>query len=267
MKNKKKNNTIIYLIIIFLIIGLLVFIITNKKTFYSVEDRTDQIEKEKKKDTDKVITIGWVRVQGTSIDTPIVSFTEKFDERTESVERDDFLYNYENEETLFNKANILGHNILNLSSHPRVKDNKFTKFEQLMAFVYFDFAKDNKYIQYTIDGGNYLYKIYSVRLYKNYEKVETDIQTTYTKDEIINYAKEVKKDSLYDYDVELSGNDNLISLITCTRFFGKDYDEAAFVVDARMVRKGEKIKNYTVKETDNYKKIKNILKGDGKNEV
>jgi hypothetical protein len=34
-----------------------------------------------------------------------------------------------------------------------------------------------------------------------------------------------------------------------------------------MVRRGEKIKNYTVKETDNYKKIKNILKGDGKNEV
>ncbi len=266
-KKKKQTYTIIYLIILLIIIGVVVFIISNKNTFYSIEDRTSQVEKEKKKDDEKVKTIGWIRVQGTTIDTPIVGFTEKFDERKDDVDRDDFLYNYEGEETLFNKANIMGHNILNLSAHPRIKDNRFTRFEPLMAFVYFDFAKDNKYIQYTIDGENYLYKIYAVRLYKTYEKIETDIEKTYTRNEIIKYAKEVKKDSLYDYDVELSGNDNLISLITCTRFFGKDYDEAAFVVDARMVRKGEKIKNYTVKETDNYKKIKNILKGDGKNEV
>jgi hypothetical protein len=171
-KKKKQTYTIIYLIILLIIIGVVVFIISNKNTFYSIEDRTSQVEKEKKKDDEKVKTIGWIRVQGTTIDTPIVGFTEKFDERKDDVDRDDFLYNYEGEETLFNKANIMGHNILNLSAHPRIKDNRFTRFEPLMAFVYFDFAKDNKYIQYTIDGGNYLYKIYSVRLYKNYERLK-----------------------------------------------------------------------------------------------
>lgn len=265
-KNKKKKSQIIYIILLFLIICLVVFYLKNDKPFYKVEDRTSQVTKEKKKDTDKIITIGWIKVQGTNIDAPIVSFTKQYDERYDEVARKNFAYNYERDETLFNKVNILGHNILNLSSHPRIEDNKFSRFDNLMAFVYTDFAKKNKYIQYTIDGENYLYKIYSVRLYKTYEKVETIIDKTYTKDEIIKYVKKIKKDSIYDYDVEVTKEDNLISLITCTRFFGGNND-SAFVVDARMVRKGEKIKNYPVEETDNYKKILKILKGDGNNEV
>ena len=248
MKKKKNNNTIIYIIILFILIGLFAFISTNRKTFYSIKDRTSQIEEEKKKDTDKIKTVGWIRVQGTNIDTPIISFTKLYDDRVDEIDREGYSYNYESKEVLFNKVNILGHNILNLSAHPRVKDKKFTRFEGLMAFVYLDFAKENKYIQYTIDGENYLYKIYSVRLYKTYEKVETVIEKTYTKDEIIDYIKTIKKDSLYDYDVELNRDDNLISLITCTRFFGADYDNAAFVVDARMVRRGEKLRIILLKK-------------------
>ena len=156
-------------------------------------------------------------------------------------------------------------NILNLSKNPRIKDENFTRFDSLMAFIYYDFVKKNKYIQYTVGDKNYLYKIYSVRLYNSYDNVETVVKKTYTEKEIGKYIKEIKKDSLYKFRLDVNKKDNLISLITCTRFFGKDYD-AAFVVDARMVRKGESIKNYSVRTTDNYKKIKKLMKGDGSNE-
>ena len=59
---------------------------------------------------------------------------------------------------------INGHNIMNLSSNPKIKEKGFTRLEALMAFVYYDFAKENQYIQYTVDQKDYLYKIFSVAL-------------------------------------------------------------------------------------------------------
>ena len=266
--NKKKRQRQRILIILFLIICIfLVFILfRNNKEFYKVEDRTTNIKEEKKKDNNKVTTIGWIRVQGTNIDAPIVAYSKDYDFYEDSVGKSNFAYNIETTEKIYNKVNIMGHNILNLSKNPRIKDKRFSRFDNLMAFVYIDFAKKNKYIQYTIDGDNYLYKIYAVRLYSSYDKVETEIKKRYTESAIEKYVKEIKKDSIYDYDVKIDGKDNLISLITCSRFYGEDTD-SSFVVDARMVRKGEPIKNYTVQETDNYKKILKIMKGDGKNEV
>lgn len=35
-----------------------------------------------------------------------------------------------------------------------------------------------------------------------------------------HYIRETKKNSLYDFDVEVDSSDHLISLITCTRYFG-----------------------------------------------
>ena len=40
----------------------------------------------------------------------------------------------------------------------------FNNFENLPSFLYYDFAKDNKYIQYSDEKNNYLYKIYAIYL-------------------------------------------------------------------------------------------------------
>jgi len=266
MKNKKKKtkgNKIVLILLI--LIGLFILVMVNSREYYKIEDRTKNVKKEKEKDLDMITTIGWVRVQGTNIDAPIIYYSPEFDYIEDTTGKDNFAFDNAKDEKLYNKVNILGHNILNLSKNPRIKDDKFTRFDGLMAFVYYDFVKKNKYIQYTVDNKNYLYKIYSVRLYNSYDKVETDVKKTYTEKEIGKYINKVKKDSLYKFRLDVNKKDNLISLITCTRFFGKDF-KAAFVVDARMVRKGEPIKNYSVKTTDNYKKIRKIMKGDGSNE-
>ena len=62
-----------------------------------------------------------------------------------------------------------------------------------------------------------------------------------TKKQVLNYAKEAKKNSYYDFDVDIDSNDKLITLTTCTRFFGMNY--VSIVVDGRLVREGEKVKN------------------------
>jgi len=133
-----------------------------------------------------------------------------------------------------------------------------------MGFVYYDFAQKNQYIECTIDGKNYLYKIFGVRLLESYSSIRTVNTLDYSNEDAKFYIYSVKKNSLYKYKVNVSSDDNFITLVTCTRFYGASKD-AAMVVDARMVRKGEITKNYPVEKTDNYKKILKYMKGDEEN--
>ena len=70
----------------------------------------------------------------------------------------------------------------------------------------------------------------------------------------------------YDYDVDVNEDDDMVSIITCTRFFeGKK--NINFQITGRRVRTEEKINNYKVTKNKNYKEVEEILeKGDEKNE-
>ena len=265
MKKFSKSYLLIALIaVIIILLGLGFF--KDTKPIYKIEDRKAKFEAAKKEfDDDNTTTVGWLRVQGTNIDYPIVSLEDYNDLATLSSITNNYLINNNSNEYLYNKVDILGHNIINLSSNPRINSPNFTKFEGLMAFIYPNFVKDNKYIQYRVNGKDYLYKIYAVRIQDSYKGIETLALTNYTKKETKEYIDKVKKESIYKFNVDTRDDDNLISLITCTRFFGPD-KEAAFVVDARMLRQKEKARNYTVKTTDNYKKIEKYMeKGDETN--
>ena len=76
---------------------------------------------------------------------------------------------------------------------------------------------------------------------------------------ILGHIKKVKKESIYNLDVDVNGSDNLITLITCTRMYGQSY-HSSFTVEGRMLRDGEKVTDYTVSKTDNYKKIEKLMK-------
>ena len=60
--------------------------------------------------------------------------------------------------------------------------------------------------------------------------------------------------------LNVDDKDKLLTLVTCTRFYGERVDYS-FVVDARLVRKNEMAKNYMVVENKKYKKIKKIMNG------
>ena len=248
-----------FILVISIPVGLIVFFTNNADgaTFKTV-DRVKHINKEKKKEKDAkgYATIGWLRVQGTNIDAPIIKYDSM--EGMEEVNKEDFLWNEYPEEKIQKRVNIQGHNILNLSAKPEVGLDYFTRFENLMSFVYIDFAKENQYIQYTVDGENYLYQIFAVYFDEVYN-LDLYNPDEYSDEEVEEFIQRSLDKSLYKYDVEVNKNEKVISLITCTRMYGNDKKQ--FLVVGKMIDNDSKTTNYEVKENPNYKEVKKLMKG------
>ena len=243
-----------FILVVSIPVGLIVYFSNNatSSTFKTV----DRVKNIKEKNENGYTTIGWLRVQGTKIDTPIIKYDSV--ESMDKVNKDDYLWNEYPEEKIQKRVNIQGHNVLNLSTKPEVGLDYFTRFEDLMAFVYLDFAKENQYIQYTIDGKNYLYQIFAVYFDEIYN-LDLYNPDEYKDEEVADFIQRSLDKSLYKYDVEVNNDEKVISLITCTRMYGNDKKQ--FLVVGKMIDNNSKTTNYEVKESSNYKEVKNLMKG------
>ena len=159
------------IILVFVVVAIICCIkICIKKEYYKIIDRTGNVIN-MKENNDEVL--GWLMVQGTDIDYPIINQT--------AVDKDpdyDYLWKNTSDESIEEKVTIVGHNIRNVSKKPIVTKKGHTRFEQLMSFIYYDFAKNNEYIQYTVGKENYLYKIYAVTFSnKNQEDEHLKLET------------------------------------------------------------------------------------------
>lgn len=243
--NKKKMiKNLILLLFPILIICFSCFVIKNmmNKNYYTVHSRVKQIGE---KSTDDAKVIGWIQVQGTNIDYPIINYDDIHKVNYEYLWLASQYFEGENRKVIY------GHNILNVSNTPLVNENGHTKFEPLMGFVYDDFAKKNLYINYTYNDEDYVYKIYAV----SFQSIDDEIGQSYLNGDMTdNYIKEAKEDSIYDYDVDVNSSDEIISLITCTRYFGLN-GKTQFRVDARKLRENEKIEKYSVSTNQNYDEL------------
>ena len=253
MKMKRRKFALVLLVILVLL-GSIVLTKEYFTSYYEAASRSKNIKKANE-DNPRFSVDGWVRVQGTKIDYPVIyngpdTIIEDYN--------GDYIWINNDATELTNVVSIFGHNIMNLSSKPLIADPSHVRFEQLPSFLYYDFVYDNKYIQYTVGNKDYLYKIYGVSLVSN------DKLLFYTENEDENilkdYIKEVKKASFFDFDIDVNENDKLIILTTCTRFF--ESNKYSLRIDGRLVRENERISNYGVKEKKNYEKIKKIMKGD-----
>ena len=251
MKKKLKTRMVFILAIIIVLILIVTYALINnysdtkvEKINLSFKNRIDDFNKFQ---YENYIKIGWIQVQGTNIDYPVLNFN--------AGEIDASLLNYSWQSPYYfigeNREVLMGHNVINVSSTPIRDMSILNSFEGLMAFVYDDFASNNLYINYTKNGKTELYKIYAVGFYDYY----SDSAESFTDDKLIKeYITKVKKNSLYDYDVDVKSDDELITLKTCTRYFGLNEKQELWV-DARKVREGEDIIKYKVKKNDNYKII------------
>ena len=216
--------------------------------YYKIASRVSDV-KEKATETSGNV-LGWIRVQGTNIDYPIVDIATK----NQSGEAYDYAWMNHPVNKLEKHIEVLGHNIQNVSSYPMIANPNHVRFEQLLGFVYTDFAKENQYIQLTIGNEDYLYRIYSVAF------VRSENDESVLEDEKVNdYIQQAQKDSYFDFGVDVNENDKFITLITCTRFFGPT-TEYEFKVEGRLVRKFEKITKNTITERETYQEIKQVLK-------
>lgn len=248
-KKKKKQKKILFVIacISLILICLLAIRIANQKEYYSINPRTNNIAKFNKEYEE---VIGWLRVQGTNIDYPVIDLS-KLGENEEPTY--DYVWKNTSDVKLEDKVTIVGHNIRNVSNKPLITNKEHTRFEQLLSFIYHDFVKENEYIQYTVDGKNYLYKIYAVTF--SNEESENDHLTFTSKKEKKQYIDQVRENSLFDYNIKVNEDDKLISLVTCTRMFGYENADVKFKVEGRLVREKENKKQYKVSISDNYDNI------------
>lgn len=266
-KNQRMNFVVFaasFLICCCIAISIIVPATLKKDAFYEIEDKQKAMKKSQKEDPEGVQTIGWIKVQGTKIDAPIITYEEPAN--LNYLEKDNFVWTDAKDDKYRNQVKILGHNILNLSPTPEIGLQYFTKFEDLMAYTYEDFVKENKYIQYTLGQKNYIYKIFAV-LYE--EDYILDIYNTeeYTSEKMSKYVELVKEKSLYNFEVEVNNDDNIIVLYTCTRMYGAKQPKQ-FAVVGRLLREDEKIENYEFTTTEQYKEILEIMKGvDGNEEL
>ena len=253
-KNKKEKK-------VFLTIGILIFILlvlggirifTNDSV--KISSRVDEIKKYQKEHSKYEVT-GWLMVPGTDIDYPVLENVNAV--TIEDSENMDYLWKNGVLDKLNRINYIMGHNIMNLSKNPKITDSKNVRFEQLMSFTYLDFAKKNEYVQFTINGEDYLFKIFSVSYPDQYD-VTSYNRSEYDDSDVKEYVEESLKNSIYKYDIDVNEKDTIISLITCTRMFEYERD---FRVDARLVRKGEATGRYKVSATDNYKVVEKKMKG------
>ena len=258
-KKQKASSLVLIVISIVVIIVLFVFLLfALRKPVYQVESRGRNIEKSQKKDSNGIKTVGWLRVQGTNIDYPIVYGPGiSFDYLT-----DDFVWTEADYTSLNNIVYISGHNIKNLSKNPLIADEDHSRFEQLMSFVYPDFVEENQYIQYSIYGHDYLYKVYSV-YFEDISNLDLYNSSKYSSSELKKVVSNSLEKNIYEIDVDVNENDSFISLNTCTRMLGNKQ----LVVNARLVRNNEKIKLSKVKKSKEYSKVEEVLKGGDSDEA
>lgn len=246
-KNKTKRLVylVIVLVLLILVVGVFYLVIKSKddtSVDYEPYQSSSRLEKITVTAIENSQAVGWIQVEGTNIDYPVIYVTPQ---AYQSGEDYTWVKHRPSEEE--HRLTIFGHNIQNVSSAPLIADATHVRFEQLMSFVSFDFAKKNQYITYTNGEEDEIYKIYAVGFYDT----EEDGSSLTSKEEADNYINDALANSIYKYDIDVNSDDDILSLITCTRYFGID-GKTQFKVDARKIRTDENTSKYTVQKTKNY---------------
>lgn len=259
MKLKKKTLTIAGVIIIFIVACLLLLYQNFGKTSdFTIIDESAKIKEAESYGDD---VTGWLRVEGTNIDLALVARNNEMD-----ISNTDYEYAWTNSYPDLNSNHFtyISHNVRNVSSNPIIGDDSMTYFEQLMSFIYPEFIKENQFIEFTNpDGETSIYRIFGVTLID--EPQTSSYYDTFNDEELDEYIKKAKDESMYDMDVDVNSDDMLLTLYTCTRFYGFG-NAYSFRVDARELREGESMRYSTVEVNNNYKEIEERMKEGESNE-
>ena len=148
-KNNDKRIKVSVLVISLLLLILILAQIAIKqflKESFAIQSRISNVENNVVDSLDEYKTVGWIKIQGTNIDYPILYNSDWI--YPGDMEKYAKMVYYE--PGFHNHFDVSGHNIFNLSSTPVMHNESFTRFEELMNFVYYDFAKENNYIRQRI---------------------------------------------------------------------------------------------------------------------
>lgn len=244
---KKVIKIIIPILIIALCVsGAVYFDVFNfsKNDVTTAPDSTVSTEKKSKyqsyidKNSDFV---GYIRIEKTAVDYPVVQgdddvfyLTHNFEKQPE--ERGAIYMSSECDSSLKDFNTVLyGHNWLDTTMFSEV-----TKYESV------DFYKEHPVINFDTAYDDMQWKIFAVFI-TNADENEDDgyifnyIYPHLDGDNFSGYISEVNKRTLYKTGVDVSSNDKILTLSTCSRKMDTSdrRADARIVVVARLLRKGE----------------------------
>lgn len=194
--------------------------------------------------------VGWLQIPGMIIDYPVVQGSDNDYYLSHNYKGEDSkngaIYAHFNSDLsdpayLPQNTVIFGHNMWVYT------DEMFTTLED---FYSFDFAKEHRYLTLTIDGVTTYWLIYAVF---DTEVASDDSQydfyywNTYgqTEEEWRTVQDGIAERTLYQYDIDVQYEDNLLMLSTCSyhyhNWIGFLRDDVRLVIAARLVREGENL--------------------------
>ena len=190
--------------------------------------------------------VGWLKVDGTGVDVPVVQTGDN-----ETYLRKDFYGNYSvygnpfldyrnNLKALFEKDTkllkpeknytVYGHNML---------DNMV--FAELLDYRELDFYKSHPIIHFDTIYGKTTWKVIAAFLTNSTDEQDNNYCLEYNfvdcyDENFESYIKELQKRTYIDTGVDVKSGDTLLTLSTCDKSVIR---EGRFVIVARLVREGE----------------------------
>ena len=189
--------------------------------------------------------VGWLRIPDTEIDNAVMHTTKNdFYHRKDELKQYSwtgcYYADYEcsfgpTSDDLSRSTVIYGHNV----NFDDGKDKE--RFSQLFHFADEEWAKEHPYIYFSTPEEDMIWEVFAVAYTTtdfNYIQVLKDRKVSdeqITEAQMINIVNEARERSEYDYnDVEVNGDDKIITLSTCSYKYGQRND-VRFIVMAKLV--------------------------------
>ncbi|MFA9379924.1 MAG: class B sortase [Acetanaerobacterium sp.] len=182
-------------------------------------------------------TVGWLYIPGSDVDNSVLqSFDNSYYIRRNEQRTDDIYGCYfVDYDASVDEAAGLARNII-IYGHSDLTDNPDGKrFSQLFKFTGEDFAQATPNIYFSTNTDDMVWRVFAV-LYAN--KSFSYILPNPSDTQYERIIEKARGGSLYDYDVEVTGDDHILTLSTCSVKHGTG-GNYRFVVMARLLREGE----------------------------
>ncbi|SDM72972.1 class B sortase [Acetanaerobacterium elongatum] len=183
-------------------------------------------------------TVGWLYIPSTDIDNSVLqSFDNSYYIRRDE-QRNNSVYGcyFVDCDCPVGTAQELARNTI-IYGHSDLKDSADGKrFSQLFKFADEAFAKATPNVYFSTAQQDLVWRVFAAFYTKttfNY------IQNNPSDTQFERMIQKAREGSLYNYDVDVTGSDKILTLSTCSVKYGSD-GTGRFVVMARLLRDGEK---------------------------
>ncbi len=211
-------------------------ITTQENIEETTNQETERILKVQKLQEENSDIVGWLEIEGTSINHPVLQGTDNEYYMTHNYKKqkskNGSIFLTKDYDWSIPSSNFLiyGHNL-----------NNGTMFQELLKYAKEEFYKEHSIIRFTTNKEDAEYEIISVFKSRVYYKTEKNVFRYYffvnanSEAEYNEFVQNAKKASLYDIDKTAKFGDQLITLSTCSYHV----EDGRFAVVGR-----KKFKNY-----------------------